>query len=270
MSNFQYVTYPCSFVGGATIDMTQIMSAAINPGSNVDEIMPAGQLIRLCNILAFADPRIPVVTTDLDKVFATVSPTTGYPCASGGTFRAQQRADNSTFTGGSSNFKVASGAGFLIPESLTVSQDRPAVLELSYVPFSSDGLTAPLTATGSNSFSGVATPAFSSCFYLGPCYINSALIEALTSIRINFGIKWRSLRLSGEVFAQKGHILAQLPSIELGFARPDLLPSTITSLHLNAAAGAFAVYLQRGSPDGTRYATSATNHFKLSAATSSL
>ena len=267
MSHNQYSNYPCSFVGAGptTLNLTQFDECALEPGSSIDEIMLPGSLTRAANMVASAAPKARIRLPDLATFFGTVSPTVGFKCTSGATFRFQQRADGGTFTGGSSNLTVTSALGHLYPDTLSAAQGQPASLEAIYCALW-DGSTNPLVPNATQSFSGAPTPAFGSKFWLGPVYINGVLIEGLTKSSVNFGVGFETIPTDGDPFPRKGLIRVQKPSITLSFRRADVAPGTISSLFGAAAAGTVAVYFYRGLNNSTRDFGQST-HCKVSMAT---
>jgi hypothetical protein len=267
MAANRYSSFPASFGYGSdsTLALTQLGGYHVDSGARLHEIVPSGAIDRGAVVLSSAESRCRITTEDLAAVFAVVSPTVGLACTGGATFRYQKRADSGVFAGGSTNLKALSTLGFLYPESLSASLDSPAQLELAYCPLF-DGSNEPLALTDSISLSGAPAPAYNSVFYLGPLYLDSAQIEGLTQVRLNFGIDFRTFKGDGLVHPAQGAIYGRKPTLSLTLTKADMVPAQLASLYNNAAA-TLAQYFAAGTPGGSRIAAATGSHCKASIAT---
>lgn len=270
--NSRYGAYPCIFNNALTFD--QLGGVDITPGVSLTEIFPAGQTYRHAAITAAASPSVRITTLDLETPFATISPLVGYACTAASVFRYQQRTDGGTFLGvGSGNHMLATcNKGFLAPSRISVQQDSPAVGEFTFWPLY-DGSNAPVVfADGALS----GTPDFSSAYYLGPMQVDddasATTLRTLTSLSIDFGIDYRTVRADGDVWAQEGYIYQNAPLITMSFQKVGLLDSStpaegnISSLFGQLTGDpTLSFYLYRGSltGGGTRDSTASTTHCRL-------
>jgi hypothetical protein len=270
----RYGLYPCTF--NNALHFTQLGSASCSPGVNLNEFFPAGQTYRHAAITGSAAPSFAIRTTDLLTPFGTptVSPLLGYNCTNPSVFRYQQRADGGTFLGvGAGNHMLATcNLGFLAPSRISVEQDSPALAEFTFWPLF-DGTNAPIVfADGALA----QTADWVSTYYLGPVVVDddatATVLRTLTSLSIDFGLDYRTLRADGDVWARNGYIYQNAPVITLTFQKVGLLDSSSPAEgNLSSVFGqlvadpTISIYLYRGGElgAGTREAVGDADHCRI-------
>lgn len=265
MAQETYSGYSASFVytGPTTLSLPQLSGVELSTGKSLAEVVAGGDVDRKAVILSHADPRATLRSADLTAILAVVSPSIGLAVTGAATMQLQLRASGGTFSGGSGYVAATGSGGFLCMTGISARQDDPngAVCELMYWPNSTDGLAVPLAISALQAAVS-PVPAFGSQFFLGKAYLGASELEGLLSADVQFGIDYRYIRSSGDVFARRGAIFRRRPIIRLTF---DKVTNVASSAVFSAAIGStIAVYFWKGAAGGTRVALATTEHAKIS------
>src|SRR5690606_12771208 len=135
-----------------------------------------------------------------------------------------------------------------------VSQGGEGLLaQLSVMPLSADGLTAPVSISTGQS---LASSGFNNRYFLGPALLTAASGSAtelpkVTSWSVNPGIETESELSSGSVYATDEYTIARNPSIEIR-SRDQLAVNAWGPLI--KALDAVIVIARKGQPGGARVA----------------
>jgi hypothetical protein len=258
--------YPCSFVhAGGTLNLAQMENFSISPNSQKSAIIPGGALDRAHIGIASAAPTATFGTRDLVTALTDISVTTGLGLTGAGTFRLQQRADNSTFLTGLSHETFTATGGFLRPTQISASQDDNdgAMATFEFVPLW-DGSANPFVHNTGVDFSTAPSPGFTSRFFLGPVYHNSAALDGITQISIDPGVNYVPRAFNGDPYARKGAIVTRTPTVT--FTTANMAAGNALDVFGSAISTSLDVYLQKGVASSTRVAAGSSVHVKISVA----
>lgn len=275
MSN-RFSAFSATFThAGGDLDLVQHGGQGIAPGMRRAMVRPAGSVDPAAYVNAMAEPRVQLNSRALSTILTNVSLATGLKCTAGAALRYQKRADaGGTFETGLDHLVVASASGFLWVDSIDadIGSDTGAVVNLNYLPYSSDGQTAPLIPTASQSFAAEPSPAFQHVYFLGPAYIagTPTLMPALARLRINSGLSVEGIIEDGSVFPTSAIIRRRDPSLELTFLKTDMIASTFSHLFGALQSSQIDTYLWKGdtATASGRVAAASSAHCKISAASS--
>lgn len=256
----RYSIYPSQFVGGSTLSLTQIHDVQNNANAQKDVIIAAGSIDPAGIPLMFAAPTASFKSHDIAGVLSVVSITGGLFCSSGAIIQFQNRVEGGTFGGSGVHTKLTSTLGWLGITGFSASQDGEAEVSLGYWHLY-DGTNAPITASGAASLS--LSPAYNTKFSLGPVYINSVEVPAITSVSVNPGVNYQTNRESGDVFARSGSIYTRTPMFTFSTAWAKIAAQS-NILFNSALPGTAAFYLRKMLSGGSRVSDATTEHIKLS------
>lgn len=272
MAQDRFSVFPLTLVydGPTTLNIQQINRVSVRSGGKKDTIIPGGAIDPAAIMLLGADPIVSIASEDVATLLTAISLTGGLECSAGNNLvQFQKRADGGTFQTGSNHVVLTNKKAFVYPKKLSVSQEKPAELELEMVCLfdgTSSGTPAvavpPLVCATSTALT--TTPAFNNRFYLGPVYVNSVQLPGVQDLDIDFGIEVQSKKSDGDVYPQICAIVARKPKLTAKFQKLDNVPS---SLFNAALPGEAAFYLRQGAAGGARTSDASTAHIKISAAT---
>ena len=233
--------------------MTQVRDVAVSSGATKNDLIPAGAVDRGAVPTSHAEAGARVTSGDLTTILGFVSPSVGYSCTSGATFRFQKRLDGGTFATSTAHFTAASTLGFVALERIQATQDdeQGASCDLRYYALW-DGTNLPIVVNNSVDFSSAPTPAFVSRFFLGPIYVDDTLIVGVQSVEIDTGLRYMPKRADGEAFARVGSIVARMPEIRITFDNVSLAQSLVTTMFGNSLGGTIDCYFRKGLSGGQR------------------
>lgn len=263
MSEQRFSLFPASFVhAGGTLNLTQLQSHGFRPGSQKAPIIPGGAIDRAHVGTSMASPVHSFSTRDLAGVFATLSATAGLACTGGATFRRQARKESDTFLTGSNHVTYASTKGFLLPRTLSASQDSAegVMLTCEYFSLSTNGIAEPETINTGVDFSSAPTPAFSSRFFMGPIKRASTMLSSILGWEYDFGINFQPKHFDGNIFAECGSIITREPKITFTAADANLNDS-LSAFH--NVSGALLLFGRKGSSSSARVADATAEHLKV-------
>jgi hypothetical protein len=277
MANNRFSAFSATFTdAGGDLDLTQLGGQTVQPGMRRAMVRPGGSVDPLAFVNATADPRVQLTSRALLAILTDVSIATGMQCTSGASIRYQKRADaGGTFDAANedTHMVLSSTGGFLWIDSIDVDigSDQGAVANLSYMPYSSDGIADPLTAAVTN-LTDQPVPAYLQVYFIGPAYVAGVptLLPALSRLRINPGLAVEPIIEDGSVFPTGAVIRRRDPSFDLTFLKASMVASPFSHLFGQVQAAQIDVYLWKGDTATVsgRLAAAATSHIKLSAATS--
>jgi len=119
------------------------------------------------------------------------------------------------------HLKVSYAKGFLLPQSLSASQEEMAEIQARAIAISADGTDPVDIATGAQAVNGVVSEAYT----IGPCTINGNAHD-LESGELNFGLEVENETNEGGAYPTLAYITARKPVINLtsrtAFSMTDL------------------------------------------------
>lgn len=263
MARYNMFTFTSTKLDTNAFNLRQLDGWSFTPGASVGEITPGGAVDRAHIGLSSANPSFGLQTRDLLTVFGAMTPATVL-CVTAAIFRAQLRAECSTFATGTNHLSHSVPKGTIIPRSINASQtDVDGVsMQLEMLPLF-NGTDAIVSAAGSQDYDAVTTPAFVSRYYMGPIYINGTIVPNLESWGVDFGINYQTKAFNGSPYPTEGSIITRKPVISL--TGSDLAIQAAQNLFLRSAAGAIAIYAQAGTAGSDRVAAGTGGHVKITA-----
>lgn len=169
------------------LTIKQCSTAAIQLGNTIDRGRASSAFTASEIYLMSSRPRVRFTTLDLATVLAAVSPSTGLSISNTNLkFQGRVLTNGGSFATGSDVY-IGSTAGYgtLIPVSLTANGANFATLDLEAAIRSSDGHTAPIGYTGSQT---LGTASFTSTYQQGPTTIGGSGVTGIVRWTANFGI----------------------------------------------------------------------------------
>ena len=264
----RYSLFSASFThAGGTMDLTQLEMQGLNTGSSIRTIRPGGALAPAAHILSYANPRFRFRTADLFTVLTAMGSNMFLYCSGGHVARWQKRSPGGTFATSTAHLTQATSKGFLHVVSIDASIDATegAVMELEYIPLSTNGLN-PITDTTSVNFASAPAPAFVSQYFLGGVWNASTQVTSLSRASFRPGVNFIMRRADSGVFCLDGasSIGSYSPQISLNFM-DVALPYSMGSQFLSIVGAAIKGYLQRGTTAANgRIAAATSGHAKVS------
>ena len=150
-----------------------------------------------------------------------------YISASTITVPGKNRDQGGLFKGSTNHSHLSGAAALVIPTSWEVSQDAEfATCQFEVHWVSSDGTTAGAVGSTGNA---LAAQAFSAEFALGPCYINTTLINGVQSFRVTPGITLTKSASNGLYRPTHISIQSVMPTMELVTNDLDAVATTINA-----------------------------------------
>lgn len=268
----RYSIFPATLGAVATLNLQQVDGVSLKSGDKQDVIIPAGNIDPAAVILLGAEPIVNFKTTDISTVLGACSLTAGLSCVTAPSLiQFQKRVSGGTFAGATSHVVITSKAGFLVPKKLSVSQEKPAELELDFHALfdgSTTGTPAmpvpPLAIAIGQSLT--STPQFNTRAYQGPVYANAVEVPGIESFEIDFGLEVKALATDGDLWPRVISIVARKPKLTAKCC--DAAAANTAGGFFNAALpGALAFYLRAGAAGAARISDATAAHIKISAAT---
>lgn len=236
---------PLTFTDGSTtVVVDQIISTRITPGSRKHIVTPGGALDRGAVADGKSEPILGFSTHDLKTLLDDVSPTVGFDASSGGHLNHQKRLEGGAYSSGSDHEKYTFTDAFVYLNSIAASDgDRESgvVLDGTIMPFSSDGQASPLALAAAAVANAAA---FNQTYLFGPIYYNSAAVDGVTGVRIDFGITVRSFWGNGARYPKSCAIIAREPRVSFQVVDLAWFRGQVASLFGGAPGNAFNVYFQ--------------------------
>lgn len=278
MSTFdRYSIYPSRFGGLVLRDMTDFNWRS---ATNKSVVIPGGDLHPRAIVNCCADPMATFRTKDFTAL-GTVNVQTGYGVDTETTaatlLQFQNRVDGAAFAtaNNSSHVVGTSNKGFLHCTEISAQQDdvQGAQLSMEYVLMSADGVTDPITWSGSGDLT--STPSYVGIWYLGPVYIGTAgsstsQVKGIQSVNIRTGIVFRAPRADGSVYPQNGSVYSIVPEIRIRTLDVYALTNFLTSPFGHAFANpstSYLFYFQKGIHGGSREPRASSVHYLVTATT---
>lgn len=255
---------PFSIVhAGGTMNLQQMHGIRVVSGTQLTRIRPGATVRTLASILARAKPTMPFSTRDLATFFTDVSPVTGLAASGAVTMRLWEREEGGVFETGAENLTLTATGGILIPQSVTAERDSVdgATLQAVFHP-KYDGTNLPIVVTDAVDFDLAPAAAFTSQFYLGPVYHNSAEILGVMSATVEFGITIAGAPLTPGPYDKSLCIVDVEPVIRFTTHKADA--AAAVSMFSRALSSSLAVYFQKGAASSDRVAAATEQHCKLS------
>lgn len=211
-----------------------------------------------------AEPRATFETEDISGCLTAISVSAGLYISSGTiTIPWNRRANGGTFAGGSNNAILSATKALAILSSISASQgDDGAVASVELAFLSSDGLTAPVSASVNQALSSQSSNAW---FSMGPVYIDSSQLTQVKSVRVDPGVQMVTKMFDGAIYPTIAFIQARNPAIEVQFENFDALNAQTPLL---AALTSCAAYFRKRAAGAGAFVSDATSgHVKLSLGT---
>ncbi|AQT69966.1 hypothetical protein STSP2_03166 [Anaerohalosphaera lusitana] len=165
--------------------------------------------------VAGADPQLTFTTTAIKTALATLGDIDGKAIAASNFVMWFQAVTNGgTREGATSHIKGTAVQGLIIPQTLTLPHRGKATLQYLCIFVSSDGSTAPIAFTGSQSLD-TGEGAADELYTLGACEINGTAVEAVQQAVIDFGITPWTEGGSGDKYRSFAAIGTRQPTITL-------------------------------------------------------
>lgn len=281
--SFRYSMFSADFnttLGTAndTLTLTQIRSQRSQANAQRAAVRPGGSLDVLQQVLSTANPTATFVTRDLAGLFSptpstvAVSLTTGLYCDLGHIARFQKRVEGGGFETGADHMVQTSPRGFLNITSIEADVDAQdgAEANIEYTPMSTTGVDPPFVQTDGIDFTAVPNPAFSSIFYLGPCFLGSTQLVGLIRSRVLPGIVFRTRRADGGPFtlAACSSIQMRQPSFEMTFLKVNMIVTNILAFFSSNLGEQLDVFFTKGVVGNAGRVPNATaEHLRVSALT---
>lgn len=268
----RYSIYPASLGAATTLNLQQIDGVNLRSGVKKDVIIPGGLIDPSAVMLLGGEPIVNFKTPDISTVLTAVSLVNGLLCATAASLiQFQKRLSGGTFAGTLAHVALTNKLGFLVPKKLSVTQDKPAELELDYHCLY-DGTTSgtpaqpvqPLTIAINQTL--VSTPQFNTRHYQGPVYANAAQMPGIEGWDIDFGIEVKRLPTDGDLWSRVISIVSRKPKLTCKVS-DAAAANTVGSFFNAALPGALAFYLRLGAAGGARVADATAAHVKITAAT---
>lgn len=277
MPQERYGIFPARF---GDIVLRQVHAVEVRTGNSKSEPIPGGAIDRAAIITAFAEPMITCRSTDMTGLFGGspfVGVSSGYRVGvadaystNGTLIQYQRRVDGSTFSQtNTEHLLLTSNKGWLGLDEITAEQDSliGAEASLNYWCLAPDPVTPPLTIN--RDVSGLtSTPNFNGLWYLGPCYLGTVgsnnQIYGVRRVSIKPNLEYRPKRSDGGPWATHGAIHSRKSEITLSIDKASEAYEKFSGLFGNlVSASALTVFLQKGSPGGTRIAYNTGSHIKI-------
>lgn len=263
--NSLYTLYPAQFNG--TLNLRQLASVQYSENRDLDEIVPAGGLVRGAVISRRAAPYYTIQTADLAAALGAggLSPTAGLYCSAGALLQYQQREQGGTFATGSAHVKDTVYLGFLEPRSIICSGEGPAVMEMGlHVLWDGNGDHDPPVFSEAAQPLGGSSPLFNSQFYRAAATLGGAVIGGEVNVRIDFGLVVQKLAEGNAPYPTKLSVIGATPLIRIdvhAFALRASGGGIGNAVYGSQLSGPLVVYLAKGASGGTRAA--AGNHLSI-------
>lgn len=225
----RYGIYTASLFGGSTLTFNQIHGQDISPNLQIEEHIVAGAVDRAVNVIMSGGPEVPLRTHDLAGACG-ISATAGFKATTGARFRMQKKDPQGTFASGSSHVFVDSTLGFGVLQSIAAQQGQLAEAIIRYMALF-DGSNPPLTASVSQSLSGVTAPAANGLYTLGPLKIGSTFFTDLQGASFSTGIELEPKSGDGYPYPTNCFIKSRKPRLTLSAIDPELLDTIGSALH---------------------------------------
>jgi len=257
MANEYYTLY---MVDADDVNIDQIVDFRIASHVNRLQLSGDGAIDALFNAVMTGQPMMEFSSTAIKTILDGCA-LSGKSISGEGTLTAFfQKLAAASRGAASSNVKLTSGQGFLVPLRLSASLGAPANINLRYYALSSDGVTDPVTYAASQTLAG--TPDTDEAYTLGPAKINNTAIDCVTSLDIDFGLMVVLAPIgNGEVYPKFAYIQSRRPSITLGIADASLL-STLTTDGAKIASSTLC-YLRKLDEGSTRVANETETHISF-------
>ena len=118
-----------------------------------------------------------------------------------------------TRLGATSHYQIAINSGFILPRSINAEMGQFATYNGDVIPISTDGDTAPMAYTASQSLAG--SPTADEAYTIGDVTINGSAVTGVQGVDIDFGIQEIVAAGDGELYASFTAIMARRPSIRV-------------------------------------------------------
>lgn len=200
-------------------------------------------------------PRLTFTTTAIARALA-IAAYAPYSIAANADFYFQKLAQGGIRAGSTTSLRVRGAKGILVPQQISCSDKAYARMQMVMAFVSSDGTTAPVTATDS-----VALPSITATdqlFTIGPIKINGTEVEGVKDVTIDFGMDLVVEHGSGEAYPTFSGVRSRNPTISFRTTDPTFLATD----GYFAAQGSTdsVVYLRKCNKNGLRVANATTEH----------
>lgn len=208
----------------------------------------------------FQSPMFSIATKAINNALGLVG-LNGLAIAAATDFWIQKFTDGGVRTTGTNSQKHTFSKGLVCLRNLSVEDRGVASLGLEGWAVSSDGVTAPLTVTGSAAMT--APTMLDELFTLGPIKINGTAVGGVKSLNIDFGLQVMVESGDGDVYPSFVTIQAVQP--KLTFRTLSVQKALSANIGQFAAQGATdsVFYLRKLAKNGARVADATTEHISF-------
>lgn len=238
--------------------INQIVDYQPDAGTEVLKHYSDGQSDPNFAAVILQSPRLTFNTTALKRALdiAGYSP---YAIAANADFWFQRIAQGGIRAGGTTSLRIRGTKGMLVPQQLMCSDKAFARLQMAMAYISTDGTTAPVTASDAQTLPTIT--ATDQLFTIGPIMINGTEVEGIKDVTVDFGMDLVVEHGSGEAYPTFVGVRTRQPVITFRTTDPTLLASD----GYFAAQGATdsTVYFRKVTKNGTRVANATEEHIKI-------
>lgn len=245
-------------IGSTTLK--QVMRSSYAPGGNVIVGRASGAVDPAALYGGVAEPKATFESADVAGVVTGISVSTGlYVSAGTISIPYNERAGGGSFQGETSHNVLSGTTGLAIPTRFSAGQDdEAATAEIEMWFQSSDGVTNPVSITGSQTLSAQA---FNAMYALGPVAIDGSALPGVQRVEVVPGITVLVRRAGGGLWPISLYIQARNPTITITFDDFDALAAFETAYDAISSA---AVYFRKRAEGSSFVADATEEHIKFS------
>ncbi len=256
-----------------------VLSAVVLPGGTIGQIVDQDYQAGLEEMIesgsgsvdpefiavAEAKPMLSFTSTAIATALG-IAGLDAYEISSATDFYFKKRAFAGVTATGAVHLRMRLTKGMLCPKSVEASQGKdPAKIAYDLYPVSTDGITAPLEIS-----TGQAIPdegLVSELFTVGPVGLNASTLQAVQSVKWDFGMDLEHVASDGHAYATYAGINSRRPKCSIeGLDLTALDTFGLDGLALTS----FKTYLRKIAQNSTRVAEGTAQHIKLSGTTGML
>lgn len=239
----------------------QIISRDIDTGIQELLLKGDGKLSPQFVAVMSRRPAVRFTTTAIAAALTTVG-SAPYASAVASDFFFTKYVDGGGVGSGATHAKLSAAKILVIPRELTVEQDREATLDFDTYFISADGVTSPISYTGSVSLPTLTVTG--QAFTLGPAMINGSTIADLDQMKIQFGYQETIMGGNGEVFATFGGYTGRAPRVTFRSRDVTLLNTILGTGGVTQGGTASKFFLRKmAAGAAARVADATAQHIKL-------
>jgi hypothetical protein len=263
-----YVLHSIQLAGASAVRIGSITQISLPRNVELSAEATAGSPFARFTSVRSLRPTVSFTTRNIELALALTG-STSLAIKTGGTYTAfevfyAKLDDCGRIASGSVHTKLSYDLGCLVPRVLSASAGQDAELTMEFLALSSDGVTSPLTITGSQ-----ALPALpdDERFALGPAeFEDSVVLDRLQQLSVDFGNTINAQQLDTGLYPYLISVDSQIPTITFnGMGIDDFGGSVaVQGLKIEHAESLFW-FRKRRSGATALFADTAEEHLKLTA-----